>query len=105
MANPRGNSHTTLTETATAVVRILARQSGIKMIAPGIIDAKRSGKRYITAVYTTGGMELIISGTGVQKVSIHLVDPAQAPGMIKTLKNHKALKQFTWGERDKKPNN
>ncbi len=66
MLKNRGKEHTTLTETAKEVVRVLKRQSGIKMIAPGIIDARRSGKRYITAVYTAAGIEFIISGTGVQ---------------------------------------
>jgi hypothetical protein len=103
MARKRGSSHTTLTETADEVVRVLMGFSGIKMIAPGIIDARRSGKRYVTAVYTTAGMELIISGTGVQKVAVHLSDPTAAPALFATLKTHKALKQFAWGQRDKKP--
>jgi hypothetical protein len=103
MARKRGSSHTTLTETADLVVSELEKQSGIKMIAPGIIDAKRSGKRFITAIYTSGGMSLIISGTGVQKIAVHLVDPKTAPTIIATLKNAKALKQFAWGEREKKP--
>jgi hypothetical protein len=103
MARKRGSSHTTLTETADEVVRILERQSGIKMIAPGIIDARRSGKRHVTAVYTSAGLELIVSGTGVQKVAIHLIDASQAPALITTLRNHKALRHITWGEREKKP--
>ena len=103
MARKRGREHTTLTETADEVVRILERQSGIKMIAPGIIDARRSGKRHVTAVYTRGGVELIISGTGVQKVAVHLVEPERAPELISALRNHKALRHITWGERVKKP--
>ena len=103
MAKPRGNSHTTLTETATEVVRVLVRQPGIKMIAPGIIDSRRSGPRYITVVYTTGGFELIISGQGVQKVAVHLSLPAQANILIKTIKAHKNLRLFDWNERNKKP--
>ncbi len=103
MAKPRGKSHTTLTETADQVVRVLEKMSGIKMIAPGIIDAKRNGLRYITAVYTTAGFELIISGTGVQKVAVHLVEPRTAPAFIATLKKHKSLQLFSWNERDKKP--
>lgn len=105
MARKRGSSHTTLTETADQVVRVLEKQSGIKMIAPGIIDAKRNGLRYITAVYTTAGFELIISGTGVQKVAVHLVEPHGAPALIAILKKHKSLQQFSWNERDKKPGN
>lgn len=103
MARKRGTTHTTLTDTADQVVRELERAGGIKMIAPGIIDAKRSGKRYITAIYTSAGFELIISGTGVQKVAVHLVEPQSARQMIKKLKINKNLNLFTWNERDKKP--
>ncbi len=69
------------------------------MIAPGIIDAKRSGKRHITAVYTTSGIHFIVSGTGVQKLAVHLTDATQAPQLVSMLKNAKALRQFAWGER------
>ena len=103
MARKRGSSHTTLTETADLVVRELERVGGIKMIAPGIIDAKRSGKRYITAIYTSSGFELIISGTGVKKVAVHLLNPAEGPQLIKKLQNNKNLQLFTWNQRDKKP--
>lgn len=103
MAQKRGNSHTTLTETADLVVRELERAGGIKMIAPGIIAAKRSGKRYITAIYTRAGFELIISGTGVQKVAVHLTNPTEGPLLIKKLQSNKNLQLFTWNQRDKKP--
>ena len=103
MPKPRGSEHTTLTETATLVIRHVKRLPGIKMIAPGIIDAKRSGKRHITAVYTAGGMELIISGTGVQKIAVHLIDPKTAPQLIASLQMTKALKYFSWNEREKRP--
>ncbi len=99
MPRPRGSEHTTLTETAELLVRELKKQSGIKMIAPGIIDAKRSGKRHITAVYTTAGIHFIVSGTGVQKIAVHLTDAAAGPKLVVALKNAKALKQFAWGER------
>jgi len=103
MARKRGSSHTTLTETADQVVRVLEKQLGIKMIAPGIIDAKRNGLRYITAVYTTAGFELIISGTGVQKVAVHVVEPLKSRNIISSLKKHKSLQLFSWNEREKKP--
>ena len=103
MARKRGSAHTTLTDTADLVVRELERAGGIKMIAPGIIDAKRSGKRYITAIYTSAGFELIISGTGVQKIAIHLVKPELGRELIKKLKANKNLQLFTWNEREKKP--
>lgn len=101
MPKPRGREHSTLTETATVLVNVLKRQSGIKMIAPGIIDARRSGPRHITAVYTTAGIHFIISGQGVQKIAVHLDDPGSAKNLVSYLKIHKALKQFAWGERDK----
>lgn len=103
MTRKRGSSHTTLTETADIVVRELERAGGIKMIAPGIIDARRSGPRFITVVYTSGGFELIISGTGVQKVAVHLNGPAQARILIKELKKNKKLRLFDWNEREKMP--
>ena len=103
MARKRGSSHTTLTETADEVVKVLEKTSGIKMIAPGIISAKRSGARYITINYTTAGFEMIISGTGVQKVSVHLTEPTVAPLLINHLQKQKSLKGFKWNERDKKP--
>lgn len=105
MARKRGSSHTTLTETADEVVRALEKQSGIKMIAPGIIDAKRNGKRFVTVVYTTGGFELIISGTGVQKVAVHVKDPMSTPELVASLKKHKSLQLFSWNERMKRPGN
>lgn len=103
MTRKRGSAHTTLTDTADLVVRELERAGGIKMIAPGIIDAKRSGKRYITAIYTSAGFELIISGTGVQKIAVHLTNPKDGPLLIKKLQKNKNLQLFAWNERDKKP--
>ena len=51
----------------------------------------------------TAGFELIISGTGVQKVAVHLVDPKNSAGLIIDLKKHKSLQQFSWNERVRKP--
>ncbi len=103
MARKRGSSHTTLTETADLVVRELERAGGIKMIAPGVIVAKRSGARFITVNYTQAGFELIISGTGVQKIAVHVLEPTAARQLIKKLKTNKNLKQFEWNEREKRP--
>jgi hypothetical protein len=103
MVNHRGREHTTLTETATIVVTELRRLTGIKMIAPGIIDAKRAGKRYITVSYTNAGFELLISGQGVQKVAVHTTDTSSTTAIIAHLKSRKSLKQFTWNERERKP--
>lgn len=98
----RGRSHSTLTDTAAAVVAELRKCSGIKMIAPGIIDAKRNAsKRHITAVFTTAGMELIISGQGVQKVAVHTNNDPRA--LFSFLKNSKKLQHFTFASRERKP--
>jgi hypothetical protein len=103
MTQIRHGTHTTLTETAQVVVTALKQQSGVKLIAPGIIDARRSGKRHITVVYTTAGFELIISGQGVQKVAVHLSNISGSVTLIRTLKSAKNLKQFAWNERVNKP--
>lgn len=104
MPKPRGKEHTTLTETAALVVRELKPLNGIKMIAPGIIktNSKRgAGARFVTAVYTTAGMELIISGQSVQKVAVHTSIDAKT--IFKQLKTSKKLRDFEFKERVKKP--
>ncbi len=103
MPRPRGTEHTTLTETAEILVRELKKYPGIKMIAPGIIDAKRSGKRHITAVYTSTGIRFIVSGTGVQKIAVHLTDVNQSESLISMLKSTKNLTQFVWSTRHRLP--
>jgi hypothetical protein len=103
MARKRGSSHTTLTETARLVTKVLETIPGVKMIAPGIIDAKRSGARFITAVLTTAGIEFIISGQGVQKIAVHTTSPADTEAILLQLQNHKQLQQFKWNVRVKKP--
>jgi hypothetical protein len=72
------------------------------MIAPGIIDGKgSSNKRHITAVFTTAGIELIISGQGVQKVEVHTaIDPHE---VFSDLKRSKRLSHFTFRTRERKP--
>jgi hypothetical protein len=73
MKQLRGGTHTTLTETAKSVVQVLEKIGGVSKISPGIItqNGGRSGKSYVTAVFTNAGLELIITGQGVQKVAIH----------------------------------
>jgi hypothetical protein len=102
MSKPRGREHTTLTETAAVVVRELYKVPNIKMIAPGEISTtnRRGGKRFVTFVHTTAGLELIITGQSVQKVAVHTDDTKQ---LIATLKNAKALREFTFSERSRKP--
>jgi len=103
MPKPRGKEHTTLTETAKEVVQVLARLPGVKMVAPGEIKTnsrRGAGNRFVTAVYTTAGMELIISGQSVQKVAIH-TDCAKQ--IFKNIKNHKKMRNFTFKERERKP--
>ena len=104
MAKPRGATHTTLTETATEVINILARIPGITMIAPGIIENNRrnSSQRYVTAVFTTAGMELIITGQSVQKVAVHC-NQALAPHIFGVLRQHKKLTHIKFKTRERKP--
>lgn len=99
----RGREHTTLTETAQMVVTVLKKLEGIKMIAPGEIKTnsrKGAGKRYITAVFTTAGLELIISGQSVQKVSVHTTHPQSVYTALTTAKS---LREFTFKTRERKP--
>jgi len=103
MPKPRGKEHTTLTETAQAVVKVLMKVPGIKMIAPGQISTtsrNKSGKRFVTIVYTTAGCELIITGQSVQNVAVHTDTPGK---IINALKKEKSLRDFTFKERDRKP--
>ncbi len=104
MPRPRGREHSTLTETATLVVRELEKLPGITMIAPGEIRVgarRRSGVRFITASYTTAGMELLISGQSVQKVSVHTVIDASL--IFEQLQKQKKLRHMEFKERERKP--
>ncbi len=103
MAKPRGREHSTLTETAAAVVYELKGIPGIKMIAPGEIRTnKRSAStRYVTATYTSGGFELLISGQSIQKVAVHTDGDSLA--IFTTLKANKKLQGFVFKERERKP--
>jgi hypothetical protein len=103
MPKPRGREHTTLTETATVVVRELYKIPGIKMIAPGEISTtsrRKGGKRFVTAVDLVSGCELIITGQGVQKVAVHGVNAAT---IISQLKETKTLREFSFSQRSRKP--
>ncbi len=104
MKSLRGGTHTTLTETAEQVITVLEKINGVTLISPGIItkNSSRGGKRHVTAVYTNAGMELIISGQGVQKVAVHC-DTTHAHAIYLSLKSHKKLSLFTFKHRDKKP--
>lgn len=104
MPKPRGREHTTLTETATEVVRILLRIKGVKMIAPGEIrttQRRKGGKRHLTLVYTRAGFELIITGQSVQKVAVHTAGAPTAVGQ--ELLAHKQLRNFEVNVRERKP--
>jgi hypothetical protein len=102
MPKPRGREHTTLTETASQVVKELYKIPGIKMIAPGEIStgSKRGGKRFVTAVDLVSGCELIITGQGVQKVAVHGVS---ATTIITQLQQTKTLREFSFSQRSRKP--
>jgi hypothetical protein len=105
MPKPRGREHTTLTETATEVVAVLSRIQGVVMIAPGIIkkNGRASGRRFVTAVFTTSGMELIISGQSVQKVAVHVKPERETETVYEALRTHKRLAHISFKHRERKP--
>ena len=103
MSKPRGREHTTLTETAATVVREVYKIPGVKMIAPGEIKTtsrNKSGKRFVTIVYTSAGCELIVTGQSAQKVAVHMDNPKL---LLPMLKKSKSLREFTFKERERKP--
>jgi hypothetical protein len=103
MSKPRGREHSSLTETADAVVYELKKIPGIKMIAPGEIrsNKKSAQTRYVTASYTSGGFELLISGQSIQKVAVHTDrDPHK---IFHELQQSKKLRDFVFKERERKP--
>lgn len=104
MVNLRGGTHTTLTETAKQVVEILEKIPGVTLISPGIITKSQnmSGKRRVTGVFTNAGMEIIISGQGVQKVAVHC-NPDLAPHIFNSLSLHKKLDLYTFKTRERRP--
>ncbi len=99
-----GGTHTTLTETAEEIVRVLEKIPEVTLISPGIIskDRSRGGTRIVTAVFTTAGMELLISGQGIQKVAVHC-NPDSAQYIFSTLSAHKKLPNFIFKTRERKP--
>lgn len=104
MKKLRGGTHTTLTDTAELVVHVLEKIPGVTMISPGVISNTRSkgSTRFVTAVFTTAGMELIISGQGIQKVAVHC-NPLDAQVIFTTLSSHKKLSLITFKTRKRKP--
>jgi hypothetical protein len=104
MKSIRGGTHTTLTETADLAVRILETIPGVTKISPGIIsmNSGRTGKSFITVVFTNAGFELIITGQGVQKVAVH-VEPKDTSRVFRELSSHKKLKGINFKTRDRKP--
>lgn len=103
MLKTRGRSHTTLTETAAMVVRILQQLPDIKMIAPGEIAATRSNVQRITITHTTAGLSLTISGQGTQKIAIHTTSSDAGKYIAESLRDHKKLHDFIISERTRKP--
>jgi len=103
MPKGRGREHTSLTETAALVVRELKKLPDIKMIGPGEIrknSRKGPGKRHLTIVETNAGLELLISGQSVQKVSVHTDNPDY---VTKQLLAAKSLREFAAKTRQRKP--
>ena len=103
MPKPRGREHSSLTETADAVVYELKSIAGIKMIAPGEIrsNKKTASTRYVTATFTTAGFELLVSGQSIQKVAVHTDRDSRE--IFNELKQSKKLKGFIFKERQRKP--
>lgn len=103
MPKPRGREHSTLTETAMLVVGELKKIAGIKMIAPGEIRSNSRGAsgRFVTCVYTSAGFELLISGQSTQKVAVHTASDARI--IFATLKASKKLREFSFKERERRP--
>jgi hypothetical protein len=103
MSKPRGREHSTLTETADMVVRELEKIPGIKMIAPGEIrtNKRTASGRFVTCNYTAAGFELLISGQSSQKVAVHTTSNPRI--IITQLKSSKKLREFTFKERERKP--
>lgn len=99
----RGRAHTSLTETATLVVRELTKLPHITLIAPGeirVTKRRKSGRRHVTGVITNAGLELIITGQSVQRVAVHTSDPA---AVLEHLKTAKSLRDFAVATRERKP--
>ena len=105
MAKNRGTAHTTLTETAELVKKILLTLPGIKMIAPGKIAPARAASQRITITITRAGVELLISGQGIQKVAVHTNSSQTTNQIIELLIHSKQLKHFIITTRQRKPGN
>lgn len=106
MVKQRGTTHTTLTETAAQVVKVLQKQPAIKMIAPGEItttNRRGTNQRFITVVYTHAGFELIITGQSVQKIAVHTDSSQQSRRLVHALQQHKKLQNFSFKSRERKP--
>lgn len=99
----RGGTHTTLIGAAQLVVREIDRlpEYLVKRVSPGVIsDPSRSGSRHLTFIYTNVGIEMLISGDGVQTVSVHTDHPQQ---VTTALREARRLKNFAFHERERRP--
>ena len=103
MPKRRGQRHTTLTETARTVVKIVESCAGVKMVAPGEISSSRANSRRITISHTTSGLQLTISGQGVQRVAVHTDSAETTTTVAATIRTAKELRGFIIAERSTKP--
>lgn len=103
MPKRRGREHTSLTETASTVVRELQKLPGIKMIAPGEIRRNRrsTNTSFVTATFTTAGFELLISGQSSQRVAVHTTNSPEV--VFAQLRDCKRLREFVFKSRERKP--
>ncbi len=73
------------------------------MIAPGEIATSRSASRRITIAYTSSGLQLTISGQGIQRVAVHNINQAASSRVAAAITNAKPLRDFIIAEREVRP--
>jgi len=70
-------SHTTTTDAANIVVRVLAKMPEVTKISLGIITPARGGKRGLKCLPITGGIKIVVRGIGaVQDLFVYTSDSA-----------------------------
>ena len=95
-------THSTVTEATGEVIRVLEKLPSVKRIATGEIrqSTTKGGARYLTLVYTNAGIEMIITGGSVQKITVFTDTPDH---VLSELKSSKRLKNYTISQRERKP--
>lgn len=94
--------HSTVTDSAAQVIGVLRKLPDVKRIAPGQIkqSQKKGGKKFLTLVHTNAGLEMIVTGNSVQKVTVFTENSKKvAAALLKS----KDLQPFTITERERRP--